>query len=282
MEIIRVVERSALSVRRTLRELDVTPSSFYTWYGKYLEDGYDGLANNHKSPKQFWNAIPAWEKERVVQVARNYPEKSCREIACHIVDNFGYFISESGVYRIFKAENLISSPVYTVISAMDKFDNPAERIKQLWQTDFTYFKIVHWGWYYRLTILDDFSRNTAKTIADVYKSRWDIELFFKWIKQNLKIKTFIGTSENAVKIQKWTAMIAFLLTEYIRFKSRTSFPILKTFTILSENILFPSEIFQLLKKKKNHHPIAVEKVWVIYSWIWSSKISGTAVTAFIV
>ena len=281
MEIIRVVERSALSVRRTLRELDVTPSSFYTWYGKYLEDGYDGLANNHKSPKQFWNAIPAWEKERVVQVARNYPEKSCREIACHIVDNFGYFISESGVYRIFKAENLISSPVYTVISAMDKFDNPAERIKQLWQTDFTYFKIVHWGWYYRLTILDDFSRNTAKTIADVYKSRWDIELFFKWIKQNLKIKTFIGTSENAVKIQKWTAMIAFLLTEYIRFKSRTSFPILKTFTILSENILFPSEIFQLLKKK-NHHPIAVEKVWVIYSWIWSSKISGTAVTAFIV
>jgi len=249
MEIIRVVERSALSVRRTLRELDVTPSSFYTWYGKYLEDGYDGLANNHKSPKQFWNAIPAWEKERVVQVARNYPEKSCREIACHIVDNFGYFISESGVYRIFKAENLISSPVYTVISAMDKFDNPAERIKQLWQTDFTYFKIVHWGWYYRLTILDDFSRNTAKTIADVYKSRWDIELFFKWIKQNLKIKTFIGTSKNAVKIQKWTAMIAFLLTEYIRFKSRTSFPILKTFTILSENILFPSEIFQLLKKK---------------------------------
>lgn len=158
MEIIRVVERSALSVRRTLRELDVTPSSFYTWYRKHLEDGYDGLANNHKSPKQFWNAITVWEKERVVQIARDYPEKSCREVACHIVDNFGYFLSESSVYRILKAENLVSSPVHTVISSKDKFDNPTERINQLWQTDFTYFNIIHWGWYYLLTILDDFSR----------------------------------------------------------------------------------------------------------------------------
>lgn len=90
---------------------------------------------------------------------------------------------------------------------------------------------------------------SAKTIADIYKSRWDIELFFKWIKQNLKIKTFIGTSENAVKIQIWTAMIAYLLTEYIRFKSKTSFPILKTFRILSENVLSHAEVFQLLMKK---------------------------------
>lgn len=90
---------------------------------------------------------------------------------------------------------------------------------------------------------------SAKTIADIYKSRWDIELFFKWIKQNLKIKTFIGTSENAVKIQIWTAMIAYLLTEYIRFKSKTFFPILKTFRILSENLLFHREVFQLLMKK---------------------------------
>ncbi|MGC9385080.1 MAG: IS4 family transposase [Kosmotogaceae bacterium] len=90
---------------------------------------------------------------------------------------------------------------------------------------------------------------SAKTIADIYKSRWDIELFFKWIKQNLKIKTFIGTSENAVKIQIWTALIAYLLTEYIRFKSKTSFPILKTFRILSENLLFNMELSELLMKK---------------------------------
>jgi len=103
---------------------------------------------------------------------------------------------------------------------------------------------------------------SAKTIADIYKSRWDIELFFKWIKQNLKIKTFIGTSENAVKIQIWSAMIAYLLTEYIRYKSRTSFPILKTFRILNENLLTHSDIFPLLMKKsppiiskKNHYDL---------------------------
>ncbi len=90
---------------------------------------------------------------------------------------------------------------------------------------------------------------SAKTIADIYKARWDIELFFKWIKQNLKIKTFIGTSENAVKIQIWTAMIAYLLTEFIRFISKTSFTILKTFRILSENLLSNIDISQLLMKK---------------------------------
>ncbi len=90
---------------------------------------------------------------------------------------------------------------------------------------------------------------SAKTIADIYKARWDIELFFKWIKQNLKIKTFIGTSENAVKIQIWTAMIAFLLIEYIRFKSRTTYSLLKTFRILKDNILHGYDMFELLTEK---------------------------------
>jgi hypothetical protein len=92
---------------------------------------------------------------------------------------------------------------------------------------------------------------SAMTIADIYKSRWDIELFFKWIKQNLKIKTFIGTSENAVLIQVWTAMIAYLLTEYIRFKSKTGFSRLKTYRILCDNILHNYDIQYLLHKKES-------------------------------
>lgn len=158
MEIIRIVEESSLSVRKTLKEMDISPSTFYDWYKKYLENGYDRLANKNKSPKQFWNAIPEWEKDRVVEVARELTEKSCREVAWYIVDNYGYYISESSVYRILKAKNLVASPVFTLISAKDKFDNPTTRVNQLWQTDFTYFKVVHWGWYYLLTVLDDFSR----------------------------------------------------------------------------------------------------------------------------
>src|SRR5208337_3742920 len=119
---------------------------------------FDGLANKHKSHKQIWNAIPYWEKKRVVSIACKHIEMSPRELACHITDKLGYFISESSVYRILKAKNLISSPVYTLISAKERFDNPTTGILQLLQTDFTYFKIIDRGWYYLLTVLDDFSR----------------------------------------------------------------------------------------------------------------------------
>jgi IS4 transposase len=60
----------------------------------------------------------------------------------------------------------------------------------------------------------------ASTIAAIYKQRWQIELFFKLLKQQLKIKTFVGTSANAVRIQIWTALIAVLVVRYLQFRSR--------------------------------------------------------------
>lgn len=60
----------------------------------------------------------------------------------------------------------------------------------------------------------------AKTIADIYKSRWEVELFFKWIKQNLKIKSFIGTSKNAVMTQIWIALCMYLLLAFLKFQSK--------------------------------------------------------------
>ena len=105
-------------------------------------------------------------------------------------------------------------------------------------------------------ITNNFSLS-AKTIADIYKSRWDIELFFKWIKQNLKIKKFIGTSENAVMVQLWTAMIAYLLTEFIRYLSKTAFSVLKTFRILSENLLFNVDISEMLSEESP--PSSIDK-----------------------
>ena len=64
----------------------------------------------------------------------------------------GEFIS---VYRILKAHDLITSPQFTVMSAADKFQHPTSRVHELWQTDFTYFRVVDWGWYFLSTILDD-------------------------------------------------------------------------------------------------------------------------------
>lgn len=89
---------------------------------------------------------------------------------------------------------------------------------------------------------------SARTIADIYKARWDIEIFFKFIKQNLKIKTFYGTSENAVMIQVWTAMIALLLVEYIRFKCHSSFSLQQAWRILKDNMFQRYSIEVLMTK----------------------------------
>ena len=158
MEIIRIVEESPLSVRQTLLELNINRSTFYNWYRKYQEGGYDALKNRYRPPNQFWNQIPPWEKKKVVEIALEHPEKSPRELAFHITDKRKYYISESTVYRIFKAHNLVTSPVYHVITALDKYPSPTKAVNQLWQTDFTYFKVVQWGWYYLSTVLDDYSR----------------------------------------------------------------------------------------------------------------------------
>ncbi len=74
---------------------------------------------------------------------------------------------------------------------------------------------------------------SAPKIAEVYKRRWDIENFFKWIKQNLKIKTFLGTSENAVLIQVWTAMIYFLILKFIQLQNKYSFSMLNLTPIMA-------------------------------------------------
>jgi len=158
MEIIRIVEESQLPIKRTLEELDVNRSTFYDWYRRYLEDGYEGLANHRPTPERFWNKIPVTIKEQIVDMALEYPEKSPRELAWHITDTQGYYISESSVYRILKAYDLITSPAYIVLSARDKFPHQTNRIHELWQTDFTYLKVIGWGWYYLSTVLDDYSR----------------------------------------------------------------------------------------------------------------------------
>jgi transposase InsO family protein len=158
LEVIRVVEDSSLGVKRTLRELDINRSTFYGWYDRYLKRGADGLTDRTSHRRQFWNAIPPWVKTKVVETALEHLDKSPRELACHLTDTQKYFISESSVYRILKLNGLITSPAYTVLSAKDKFDQPTTRINQLWQTDFTYLKIIHWGWYYLSTVMDDYSR----------------------------------------------------------------------------------------------------------------------------
>ena len=116
MEIIRMVEESNLPVKRTLQELDVPKSTFYGWYQRYESNGFDGLKDRSSGPNRFWNRIPDTERAKVVKLALKAPEKTPRELAFNITDKEGYFISESSVYRILKAFDLMTSPAYIVLS----------------------------------------------------------------------------------------------------------------------------------------------------------------------
>ena len=87
---------------------------------------------------------------------------------------------------------------------------------------------------------------SASTISNVYKCRWQIEVFFKWIKQNLKIKTFFGTSKNAVLTQIWVAMCYFLLLAYIKFQSKYKYSLFYLHKIIKETIMERLNLIDLL------------------------------------
>jgi len=83
----------------------------------------------------------------------------------------------------------------------------------------------------------------ASTISAIYKDRWEIEIFFKTIKQNLRIKTFIGTSSNAVKIQIWTALITILILKYLKFKSKLGWGLSNMIALLRLNLFVYTDLF---------------------------------------
>ena len=157
-EIIKLVEQSDLGVIRTLRQLKINKTTFYNWYNLYLKYGYDGLSRKPSPRTGTWNKINQEDRKKVVEMSLDKPELSSRELAWYITDNHRYYISESSVYRTLKANGLIITPAFMVMSASQSFHNKTTAVNQMWQTDFTYFKIFGWGWYYLSTILDDYSR----------------------------------------------------------------------------------------------------------------------------
>jgi putative transposase len=158
LEIIRLVEQSHLPVTRTLSQLGIPKTTFYRWYDRYLAFGEAGLEDRSPHPGRVWNRIPDEVRERIVKLALDEPELSPREMATLFTDTEKHFVSEASVYRILKAHDLITSPAFIVVKAADEFAEKTTAPNQLWQTDFTYLKVIGWGWFYLSTILDDYSR----------------------------------------------------------------------------------------------------------------------------
>ena len=94
---------------------------------------------------------------------------------------------------------------------------------------------------------------SAKTIADIYKERWQVELFFKWIKQNLRIKTFLGTSKNAVMTQIWIAMVAMLLLAYYKFMAKLNYSFSQVLKLLQLSLFKKQSLWQLFDPGPTKH-----------------------------
>jgi len=88
---------------------------------------------------------------------------------------------------------------------------------------------------------------SAKTIADIYKQRWQVELFFKWVKQNLKIKAFLGNTDNAVMTQVFVALCIYLILAYLKFQAKISQSLQQMSRLIHLNLFAKRDLIQLFK-----------------------------------
>jgi len=114
----------------------------------------------------------------------------------------------------------------------------------------------------------------ATTIAKIYKERWQIELFFKALKQNLKVKTFVGTSANALRIQIWTALIAMLMLKYLKFKSQFGWALSNLVALIRWNLFSYRNLWDWLNNpfETPPHPPGYEQLFFT-GWDLDSRVS---------
>lgn len=165
-------------------------------------------------------------------------------------------LDEQGVWFVTRAKTNIDYAVVGQHLISNKRVLSDERISlQGPQTRTKYSKELRLISYYdeerekTLTFLTNNFKLAATTIAQIYKSRWQIELFFKWIKQNLKIKSFLGTSKNAVMTQIWVAMCYYLLLTYIKYQTKYSFSLLQLSRVIREMLFERKALIDILTLK---------------------------------
>jgi putative transposase len=131
LEIIRTVETSPLPVRRTLAQIGILKSTFYARLDRYAAGGFEALEDRKPRPERVWNRIPDDVRQRIIEVALDEPELSPREIAVTFTDRERSYVSEASVYRLLRAEGLLTTPAFIVIKAAERFANPTTAVNQL-------------------------------------------------------------------------------------------------------------------------------------------------------
>lgn len=158
LEILRAIESSPLSKRAALEKLDLPQTTYYRWQRKFRRQGTQGLRDLSPYKGRVWNQLLEVERQKIFEIAMLYPEWSSREMAFHITDSCGFSVSESTVYCVLKQQGWIRPRELKTFKAGPEFHNKTKRINQLWQTDASYLLVKNWGWFYLISVLDDFSR----------------------------------------------------------------------------------------------------------------------------
>ena len=151
IDILDAVASSTLPKRQALRDLGVPKSTHYRWLNRHKLDDRPG---GGPTP---WNRLSPEEEQAVLTAARQSVELSCRQLTAWLTDSKGFSVSVSTVYRILRREGLVKSPEMQ-LKAGKKYHRKTSRPHQMWATDASYFRVIGWGFYYLVTVMDDYSR----------------------------------------------------------------------------------------------------------------------------
>ena len=149
------VAASPLAKRRVLRDLGVPKSTYYRWLMR--QQHQQGLEDRPGASAPPWNRLRPQEERSILEAAREMPELSSRQLAAWSTDNLAFAVSESTVYRILCREGLVKSPEMQ-LKAGKEYHRKTSGPHQMWATDASYFKVIGWGYYYLVTVMDDYSR----------------------------------------------------------------------------------------------------------------------------
>ena len=179
--VLAMVAVSPLSKSRVLEELRIPRRTYYNWVRREKEKGLRDGACRKRRP---WNKVAREEETLVIDRARSSPELSPRQLAFGLVDRNGIWISESTVYRILKRQGLVRRVEVKGFAAGKEYHRKTKRENEMWSTDCIYLKVVGWGYYYLITVMDDYSRYilawelkrdmTANSLIDVIQQALDI------------------------------------------------------------------------------------------------------------
>jgi transposase InsO family protein len=145
-------------VTEVLARLDLPRSTYYRWRRQFHGQGFEGLKDLSPCKGRVWNALLPQERDKVLEVALQCPEWSPRQLACWLADKAGFTASESTVYRILKAAGYVKPREARSFPAGPEYRVKTRRVNEQWQTDATYLLVKNWGWYYLISVLDDYSR----------------------------------------------------------------------------------------------------------------------------